>query len=546
MVRGFCAAFASVSLAIASVVPAVSAEVAPNKGKDSTFRLTIMHTNDTHAHLDNIARRISAITKVRAQKPYSLLLDAGDVFSGTLYFNEFHGLADLEFMNLAGYDAMTLGNHDFDQGTGPLANFIKGAEFPFVDANVDLSKDTNLSDRFHDEITEHPKNGSVYNGMIKVVKGEKIGIFGLTTAETLVISNPGKDVVFQNYIQKAKRAVADLKGKGANKIIALSHLGFDDGGGDNDLTLAKEVEGIDVIVGGHSHTKLDAPVVEQTGSEPTIIVQANEYGKYLGTVDVTFDKNGKVIGHDGKLIDIDQKFNNRFVIPDDPKAAQILETKYKPAVLEKQRTIIGTTTVDLIGGRPDARVRETNLGNLMTDAILAKAKTINPDTLIAIQSGGGIRTSIPAGNINLAHVFELMPFGTSLAIIKLTGAEIKQVLEFSVKDAPKPFGGFLQVSGMKFTYDSRKPAGQRVQSIEVKEDGRHYVPIDRAKIYHVATNTYLVKGGDGFTILAKAYKEGRVSEPGHADWKTFIEYIGDQKNKTVSPTVEGRITDLAN
>ncbi|WP_462408487.1 bifunctional metallophosphatase/5'-nucleotidase [Neobacillus sp. Marseille-QA0830] len=544
MALGFCAVFAAGSLATTSVVSAEFAP-APVNGNGSTFDLTIMHTNDTHAHLDNIARRITAIKKMRSQKPNNLLMDAGDVSSGTVYFSEFHGLADLEFMNLAGYDAMTFGNHDFDRGTGPLANFIKGADFPFVDANVDLSKGANLSGRFHDEITERPENGLVYKGMIRVVNGEKIGIFGLTTAETLVISNPGPDVVFNNYIEKAKQTVAALKAKGANKIIALSHLGFDDGGGDNDLTLAKEVEGIDVIVGGHSHTKLEAPVVDQTGAEPTIIVQANEYGKYLGTLNVTFDQNGKVIGHDGKLIDIDRKTNQGYVISDDPKAAQILEKKYKPAVEEKQRTIIGTTTVDLIGGRPDARVRETNLGNLMTDAILAKAKTIDPDTVMAVQSGGGIRTSIPAGKITLANVLELMPFGTSLAIIKLTGIEIKQALEFSVKDAPKPFGGFLQVSGMRFTYDSRKPPGQRVQSIVVKENGRHYVPMNPAKTYHVATNTYTAKGGDGFTILAKAYKEGRVSEPGHADWETFIEYIGAQRNKTVSPTVEGRIVNLA-
>lgn len=508
------------------------------------FKLTVMHTNDTHAHLDNIARRITAIKQVRQANPNSLLLDAGDVFSGTLYFSEFNGLADLEFMNLAGYDAMTFGNHEFDKGTATLANFVKDAKFPFVSANVDFSKDDNLKARFNNSVSSNPEDGKIYNGIVKEVNGEKIGIFGLTTAETKNISSPGKDVVFEDYIEEAEKAVEAFEAQGVNKIIALTHIGYNDGGGDNDLTLAKEVEGIDVIVGGHSHDKLTEPVVDQTGEEPTIIVQANEYSKYLGTLDVEFDKNGKVIGHAGKLIEIDKKVNNTYELQDDPEAAQILAAKYKPIVLEKQNTVVGQAAVDLIGGNPPARVGETNLGNLITDGMLAKAKTINPDTVIALQNGGGIRATVPAGNITLAKILEVMPFGNSLGLMRLTGAEIKEALEFSVKDAPKPFGGFLQVSGMKFTYDSRKPAGERVLTVEVNE-GDNYVPLDPAKTYVVATNIFTAKGGDGYTMFAKAYAEGRVSEPGYVDWEMFRDYIAAQPNQTVNPSVEGRIIDVA-
>ncbi|MBS4214414.1 bifunctional metallophosphatase/5'-nucleotidase [Neobacillus rhizophilus] len=517
-----------------------------NKDK-SSYTLTIMHTNDTHAHLDNIARRITAIKQVREAHPSSLLLDAGDVFSGTLYFNKYEGLADLEFMNLAGYDAMTFGNHEFDKGTATLANFVEGAGFPFVSANVDFKKDGNINRYFNDEIKNNPKhNGEIYNGIIKKVNGERIGIFGLTTAETVDISSPGPDVVFQNYLEEAKQAVKSFKEKGVNKIIALTHIGYDDGGGDNDLTLAKEVDGIDIIVGGHTHTKLDQPVMVEAGKEPTVIVQANEYSKFLGTLDVQFDKNGKVVSFGGKLIDLDQQVNNAYVIPNDPVAAQILETKYKPAVVEMQNTVIGKTTVDLIGGNPPARTGETNLGNLITDGMLAKAKTINPDTVIAFQNGGGIRTSVLAGDITLAKVLEIMPFGNSLGIMKLTGAEIKEALEISVKDAPKAFGGFLQVSGIKFAYNSNQVVGQRVKSVEVKEDGVNYVPLVDSKTYVVATNTFTAKGGDGFTVFAKAYSEGRVSEPGYVDWETFTEYVTAQEGKTVSPSLEGRIVNLAN
>jgi 2',3'-cyclic-nucleotide 2'-phosphodiesterase (5'-nucleotidase family) len=390
--------------------------------------------------------------------------------------------------------------------------------------------------------TDNPAGGEIYNGIIKEVNGEKIGIFGLTTAETPTISSPGEGVVFENYIEEAQKSVDALKAQGVNKIIALSHIGYDDSlAWDNDLELAKQVEGIDVIVGGHTHTKLEAPVFEKTGVEPTVIVQANEYNKYLGTLDVTFDEEGKVIEPEttGKLLDI-------ATFTEDPATAQILNTDYKPAVDQKKATVVGTAGVELLGGNPPARTGETNLGNFVADGMLAKAKTINPDTLIAFQNGGGVRVTLPAGNITLADVFKVLPFGNTLGIMDLKGDEIKAALEYSVKDAPTAFGGFLQVSGLKFTFDSSKPVGSKVQTIEVKGEDGNYTALDLTKNYYVATNIFTAKGGDGFTMFAKAYAEGRVSEPGFVDWEMFNDYIAAQPNKTVNAQVEGRIVNIAN
>ncbi|MFY4774169.1 5'-nucleotidase C-terminal domain-containing protein [Metabacillus sp. RGM 3146] len=507
------------------------------------FDLEVLHTNDTHAHLDNIARRMTAIKEMRTKVENSLLLDAGDVFSGTLYFNEFKGQADLDFMNLAGYDAMTFGNHEFDLGTQPLSSFVRNAKFPFVSANVNFSKDANMKDRFTDSVSSAPKDGNIYSAVVKEINGEKVGIFGLTTAETETISSPGKDISFENYIAEAKKAVQQLKEQGVNKIVALTHIGFQDGGGDNDVTLAKEVEGIDVIVGGHSHTLLSAPVIDQTGDEPTVIVQANEYSKYLGVLNVEFDPNGKVIKQDGKLLDLDQKVNNEYVYKDDEQAADLLASKYKPAIDAKQKQVVGQAGAPLDGERANVRVKETNLGNLISDGMLAKAKTINPNTVIALQNGGGIRASIDSGDITMGEILTVMPFGNSLAIMKLTGDEIKAALEHSAEAAPELAGGFLQVSGMKFSYDSSKPAGQRVQKIEVKEDGKTFTALDPKKEYFVATNTFTAAGGDNYTMFKKAYDEGRVSEPGFVDWEMFKDYL--QANPNVKPVVEGRITDLA-
>ncbi|WP_082686920.1 bifunctional UDP-sugar hydrolase/5'-nucleotidase [Bacillus sp. FJAT-27445] len=508
-----------------------------------------MHTNDTHANLDNIGRKTTAIKEFRAKNPNSLLLDAGDVFSGTLYFNEYKGLADLEFMNWLGYDAMTFGNHEFDLGTEALANFVKEAEFPFVSTNVDFSADANLKAFYHKnvEVTSTPADGNIYNAIIKVVNGEKIGIFGLTTAETVSISSPGNDVAFQNYIQEAQKSVDALKAQGVNKIIALTHIGYNDGGGDNDLLLAKAVEGIDIIVGGHSHSLLLEPVIDTTGEEPTVIVQANEYNKYLGTLDVQFDSYGKVIGHARNLIQIDGKTSTApdapYVFQSDAEAVTKL-APYKAQVDEKQATIVGKSSVQLVGGNPAARTGETNLGNLIADGMLAKAKTINPDTVIALQNGGGVRDTLAAGDITLADIFKVLPFGNALGIMTLKGSEIKAALEHGVKDAPTASGGFLQVSGLKFTYDTSKPLNEKVLTVQVQDKNGNYSQLDLQKDYVVATNIFTAKGGDGFVVFKKAYDEGRVSEPGFVDWEILRDYIEAQPNKTVNPSVEGRIVKV--
>ncbi|RFU68322.1 bifunctional metallophosphatase/5'-nucleotidase [Peribacillus saganii] len=509
--------------------------------KDEDFKLSIMHTNDTHSHTEKIAKRATAIKEVRSQKPDALLLDAGDVFSGTLYFNEFQGQQDLEFMNYLGYDAMTFGNHEFDLGSSSdghkgLADFVKKAEFPFVSANVDFSKDSLFNGLYQGTISSSPKDGNIYNGIVKEVDGEKIGIFGLTTEETPTISSTGK-IEFSNYLEQAENAVDAFEKQGINKIIALTHLGYDDSiAFDNDLELAKKVEGIDVIVGGHTHTVLKAPTVVEAGNESTVIVQTGEYSNSLGTLDVEFDENGKVIGHAGELIDITKK-------ADDPAVLEMLKP-YSDKIAALQSQSIGVEAKAVLDGvRENVRAKETNLGNLITDGMLAKAKTVNPDTVIAVTNGGGIRASIEAGDITLGEILTTMPFGNTLGIMNLKGSEVKAALEHSVSQAPAASGGFLQVSGLTFTYDSSKPAGQRVLEVKVKGADGSFAPINDETSYFVATNTFTAKGGDGYEVFKKAYEEGRVSEPGYVDYEMFRDYLKTQT--TVDPKVEGRIIDVA-
>ncbi|MFG3431232.1 bifunctional metallophosphatase/5'-nucleotidase [Lysinibacillus fusiformis] len=513
-----------------------------------------MHSNDTHANLANIARKVTAVKEVRAKKPNALLLDAGDVFSGTLYFNEFKGQADLAFMNLMKYDVMTFGNHEFDLGATPeghqaLVDFIKGSQFPFVSSNVDFSKDTKFTGLFTDFISSEPQNGKIYNGIIKEVNGEKVGIFGLTTAETKDISSPGS-IAFEDYITEAKKAVKAFEDKGVNKIIALTHIGFDDNPAyDNDQILAKSVEGIDVIVGGHSHTQLDKPVVVDKNiagqaNAATLIVQAYQYNDYLGTLDVTFNNKGVVVAHNGALLKV----------ADYAEDAQALATlkPFKDKVEELSNTETGASASIALdnprtGGdntKPSVRKNETPLGNLITDGMLKKAKQYNNDVIMALQNGGGIRAGINQGPITVGEVITVLPFGNTLATMSLTGKELKEALEVSVGQYPAENGGFLHVSGAKVEFDSSKAKGQRIVKVSYMDGQGKYVEIQDNVTYTIATNAFTAKGGDGYDVFKKAYEEGRVTDLGLSDWENLAEHITSLG--TVNPKVEGRVIDVSN
>jgi len=517
------------------------------------FDLSIMHTNDTHGYLDNIAKRVTAVKEVRTEKPNALLLDAGDVFSGTLYFNEFQGMADLQFMNLMGYDAMTFGNHEFDLGSSPeghqaLVDFIEAAQFPFVSSNVDFSGDDKFTGLFSDLISSEPAEGKIYNGIIKEVNGEKVGIFGLTTADTADISSPDA-VTFSDYIEEAEKAVAAFENLDVNKIIAVTHIGYDDNPAvDNDLMLAAKVDGIDVIVGGHSHTSLQKPTVidrDETGAtkDPTLIVQAFQYSQFLGNLDVEFDKEGVITDFNGELIPVNEKVA-------DPEAAAMLKV-YSDRVDEVANTEIGAVAESKLENprssgddtKPSVRRNETPLGNVITDGMLTKAKVYNPNVIMALQNGGGIRTAIEAGPITVGEVISVLPFGNTLATMDLTGAELKEAFEISFRGYPGENGGFLHVSGAKVTFDSGQPVGDRVVSISYENADGTYTEISDSEMYTIATNAFTAKGGDGYAVFASAYEEGRVTELGLSDWENLAEHL--RSLGSVNPVIEGRIVDVA-
>ncbi|GAB4538412.1 MAG: 5'-nucleotidase C-terminal domain-containing protein [Anaerolineae bacterium] len=529
------------------ILAALLLSVAPVAGAQAgQFTLTVLHTNDVHARIlqfnafgsacsdedaaegkcfGGVARRATKINEIRDEGGNVILVDAGDQFQGTLFYNQYKGEEAQRFMNALGYDAMTLGNHEFDDGPGVLGSFIRGANFPVVSANLDVSNEPELA-------------GLIEPYTVLEVGGEQIGIIGYITEDTAILSSPGPNVVFKNIEESVAAAVAELEAMGVNKIVALSHAGFG-----RDREVAAAVDGLDVIVAGHTNTYLsntdeeaEGPypvVVNSPSGDPVLIVSDFTWGKYLGRLDVTFDEEGVPVAWEGNPITLDAS------VPEDPEVLAQAQALNEP-LEELRNQIVGTAAVDLNGERASCRFEECNMGNLITDAILWK--TAAEGTQIAFQNGGGIRASIAAGEVSLGDVLEVLPFGNTIATFKLTGADVWAALENGVSRAENPenegTGRFAQVAGLRYTWNPDLPAGSRIVSVEVQNPDGTYAPLDLNAVYKVAANNFMRGGGDGYSMFAENAIDPYDYGPTLAD--AVAEYIAVQS--PVTAAVEGRIT----
>jgi 2',3'-cyclic-nucleotide 2'-phosphodiesterase (5'-nucleotidase family) len=506
-----CAIITIIAAAFVSCAGAASPQspAAPS----APVEITILHINDTHAHLEDVARRATLVKKVRDEVGADrvLMFDSGDVFMGTPYFSLMKGQADMEFMNALGYDAMTLGNHEFDNYEKTpqyLNDFVAKAGFPIVCSNFDFSGVPELS-------------GKIAPYLIVEKNGQKFGVFGLLTEDTSEISDPGKNIPIALHVAAARQSVSLLQGKGINKIIALTHIGWD-----YDTELAKQVSGIDLILGGHSHTMPDVYPTVVGDKEPTLVVQAEAYGKYLGRLDLAFDKNGVIVKQSGSLYTVKEA-------AEDPAYTAML-AKYQAPIDELQKTIAGKTLVDLDAERTHVRTEETNFGNLVADAMLAKATPVKAQ--IAMVNGGAIRITIPAGDISLGQLQTAIPFNNDMVVFDLSGEDLVAALENGVSKVEDVEGRFPQVAGMRFTWVIGNEPGTRVRSVEVKT-GEGYQPLDRSASYRIATSRYMQEGGDGYSVFQRGTN---VEYPGFVDYDVVREYI--EENSPVNPGIEGRIT----
>nr|XP_020040414.1 5'-nucleotidase isoform X2 [Castor canadensis] len=487
------------------------------------WELTILHTNDMHSRLEQtsedstkcnnaslcvggVARLFTKVEQIRRAESNVLLLDAGDQYQGTIWFTVYKGTEVAHFMNALRYDAMALGNHEFDNGVeGLIDPLLKKAKFPILSANIKAKG--SLASQI---------SGLYLPYKILSVGGEPVGIVGYTSKETPSLSNPGTNLVFEDEITALQPEVDKLKTLNVNKIIALGHSGFE-----MDKLIAQKVKGVDIVVGGHSNTFLytgtppskEVPagkypfIVTSDDGRQVPVVQAYAFGKYLGYLKVEFDEKGNVITSHGNPILLNSS------IPEDPSIkADINQWRIKLENYSTQE--LGKTIVYLDGTTQSCRFRECNMGNLICDAMINN-NLRHPDDMfwnhvsMCILNGGGIRSPIDEqnnGTITWENLAAVLPFGGTFDLVQLKGSTLKKAFEHSVHRYGQSTGEFLQVGGIHVVYDLSREPGDRVVQLDVlctKCRVPSYEPLKMDEVYKVILPSYLASGGDGFQMIKK-------------------------------------------
>lgn len=541
------------------------------------LELTILHINDHHSHLDpeplelksndktyvieagGMARVASLIKTLKQRSKNPLVLHAGDAMSGTLYFTLFKGQADVELMNEIGFDAFTLGNHEFDEGDEVLARFIDKAKFPVVTANVEALKGSVLDGKWKPYI-------------IKEIGGHKVGIIGLETAQkTSASSRPSSAISFYDEIFRAQRYVEELRSQEVDKVILLSHFGYE-----NDQRLAQQTKGIDVIIDGDSHTLLgdfSRVGLGSSGQYPTkvrssdgkevCIAQAWEYSKAVGELHVLFDDKGDVVSCNGKthlvsgeniylkdakgnkkqiekndLYALRDTLNNSgalAIVKDDEKVAQKLSV-YKEQIKSKAAKVIGTIGEDLRHIRVPGKTydgvdgKELPLGSELAPVIAASFYNASLRADACIQNAGGVRSGLGAGEMTTGGVYGLLPFANTLVEIELAGAEVKQTLEdalINFYDNYGSDGSFPYAYALKYDIDMSRPKNDRVYNLEIKDrNSGKWIPLDMSKKYVIVVNSYISEGRDGYTTLQEVQQKRGKGVDTYLDYAmSFAKYV---------------------
>ena len=499
--------------------------------------ITILHTNDFHSKVEPIskydspcsaednaagecfggyARLVTAIEEARARNPESFLFDGGDQFQGSLFYTYYKGRVAAEIMNNLQYDAMTVGNHEFDDGPLVLRKFIDRVEFPILMSNADVSKEPMLANKIM-KSTVVEKAGNTY------------GLIGLTPQDTQDLASPGPLVTFTDPVDAVQSEVDELTAQGINRIIVLSHSGYG-----VDQRVAAETTGVDVIVGGHSNTFLSNTAEGASGPYPTMvgntaIVQAYAYGKYVGELNVTFNDDGEVVSATGEPVEI-----NADIAENDDIVARVAELA-RP-LDEIRNEVVAESAMLIEGNRDVCRVQECEMGNLVAEAMLDRVK--DQGVSIAIMNAGGLRASIDKGEVTMGDVLTVLPFQNTLSTFEITGADVTAALENGVSQVEEVAGRFPQVAGLKYAWDASKPAneGRIVDVLVMKDDG--WTPIDPEATYGVVSNNYVRGGGDGYVVFADNAEN--VYDYGPNVENVVAEFLA--ANAPYEPFTDGRIS----
>ena len=497
-----------------------------NKGQGQYAGKTIiLHTNDVHGGFSDLSEddaglegyaAISSMKKhFEAKGATVILVDNGDYSQGSIYVSLNKGAAATDLMEKAGYDIVGLGNHEFDYGVESLKSIHEGKSYKVICANV-FDGDKTLFDA----------------DCVVQVGDLKIGFFGMLTPETQTKVNPNyvKDLTFTNgqeLFDVAQAEIDSLKKK-SDLVICLGHLGVDaESIGHTSEDLYANTTGLDFIIDGHSHTQMS----EGSHGEP--IQSAGTKSAYIGVI----------------IIDTaTKKIERNLILPlinmDADEEVLDAAMGYMKQIDEDYGAVFASTEVTLVGEKALVRSQETNLGDLITDAMIwevLKAGSIEvPDeNLIAVTNGGGIRASIQATGVTMKDINTVLPFGNTLAVDYCTGAELLEALEASTYAVPDTLGGFPQVAGIQFTVYSSRP----FDAAELYPDSTYYKPgaIQRVKInsingkpfdenatYAIVTNNFMAAGGDTYYAFKKAYDEGRGFDTGMVLDEVVIDYVTNE------------------
>ena len=439
--------------------------------------ITIYHTNDMHGHLEDLAYTIP----LRNTTPNSLLVSAGDATQGTLLATTTNGTAIITLMNAAGYDLMTLGNHEFDKGSVHAAELAGQAGFPVLSANTLYANGTPLLGN----------DGS----LILEAGGKRIGFFGITTTET---NGPSSEFLCTDEISAAKNQTACLTEKDADLIVALVHLGNNPSSSPTSYDLAVAVPDIDVIIDGHSHT-----VIQDTVGNTTI-VQTGAFFQNLGRINITFTQNGPAV--ETSLIPAATLRNGTA----DPAYAALYADLVNVSGTGYAQ-VIGYSAEPLAANAEDGtrlvRMQEMPLGDLVADSLFWYAEQTLAETageglpVVAAVNGGGVRENLPAGNLTLGDAYTVLPFGNMATLLSISPAELYAALENGVSCLPGANGRFLQVAGMRVMIDPEAVPGCRVVSVEL-DTGTVLDRNDTETELMFATNSYVASGAEGYDVFA--------------------------------------------
>ncbi|KAF9963457.1 hypothetical protein BGZ70_007409 [Mortierella alpina] len=532
-------------VATAAILSVSHAQTVTN---DGWLNLTVIHTNDIHARVDpanekgfncsdddkkngtcygGAPRHQTLIQKLRKGKT-SLLLDGGDEFQGTLWYNYYKGDVASQIMNALGYDLTTVGNHEWDNGVATLAKFWNQLKMPIVCANCVVSEETLLKDLV--------KPYHIFEDL-------GIAIIGYITPTTGATSNAGPTVSFTDPIPAVQKCVEELEAKGIKRILALSHHGYE-----NDKVVAAQTRGIDLIVGAHSHTFLGdsknplskgpyPTVIKNQAGEDTLIVQAYYMGRYVGNLDVVFDPQGKIVQYEGAPIQVDQ------TIQPDPKLQAQVDT-WRQKFESWSTKVLGKATADFDFTR--CKNDECSTGNLIADTMLKCAKDARsvhgPHPDLAIIQSRVIRAAIPQGQVTAEKVLTTIPYDNVIIQMPMTGQVLLRTLEAVTirrhKDTNKNVTSPIQVSGLRFTYDSSLSVMENhIKTATIQDRQGRWVAINPQTTYQVVSTYFLWNGGDN--IFGKLDSDTvNLGDLGKAVMD-YIESVG-----TITPYTDGRIFDV--